>query len=662
MALSAFAYLWDLSASGYANSFYAAAVQAATRSWKAFFFGSLDASNFITVDKPAVFLWPMDLSARIFGFNSWSMLVPEALMGVITVALVYATVRRWGGAGAGLVAGAVMAVTPVAALMFRYNNPDAMLVMLMTAGAYLTTRALEKASPKWLAAAGTMVGLAFLAKMGEALLVVPGLALAYLVCAPTGLGRRVVHLLGAGTALAVSAGWWVLIVALWPVADRPMIDGSRTNSIWDLILGYNGLSRLEGSGGGGAGGNFSGSTGVSRLFNSLMGGQASWLLPAAVAALVLGLVLTARSARTEPTRAALIVWGGWLVVAAAVFSFSAGVIHTYYTVALAPPIAALVGIGAGLLWQHRRALWGRAAAAALTALTALWAYTLLDRTPDWYPWLRPLILAMAVLGIASAGLSSFVGGRHARVWERSAGLAGLGSMALACLVGPLAFTIQTVTTAHTGSLPSAGPASATSATFGAAGGGTVPTAGSGRLSGPGGASGPSGTLDGSAGGAPSVPGAGERPGSTSGRPSGTGAGFGTGTRNGPTGGGSPGGTQTVSRALVKALEAEPTHYRWVAATDGSSNAATLELATGGDPVMAIGGFNGNGGNIPLATFERYVDQGEIHYYIAGNSGGAGGPGGAQSSESAITSWVENHFHSETIGGETVYNLTSPLTD
>src|SRR5450755_2970533 len=175
------AYLWNLSASGDANSFYAAAVQAGTKSWKAFFFGSLDASNFITVDKPPGSLWVMELSARVFGFGSWSMLVPQALEGVAAVALLDAAVKRWFGAGAGLIAGAVFAFTPVAALMFRFNNPDALLTLLLVAAAYCLTRALENASTKWMLAVGVMIGFAFLAKMMQAFVVLPGFALVYVV-------------------------------------------------------------------------------------------------------------------------------------------------------------------------------------------------------------------------------------------------------------------------------------------------------------------------------------------------------------------------------------------------------------------------------------------------------------------------------------------------
>ena len=251
LAGTAVLYLWNLAATGYGNAFYAAAVQAGTTSWKAFFFGSLDSANLITVDKPPASLWVMELSARLFGFSSWSMLVPQALMAVAAVALLWATVRRTSGPGAGLLAAALLALTPVVALMFKYNNPDAFLVLLLVVAGYCTVRAMERASTRWILLAGLFVGFAFLAKELQAFLVLPGLALAYLWAAPTSLGRRIAQLLGAGVALVVGAGWWVLAVALWPAADRPWIGGSTDNSELGRAFGYNGLGRIFGGGFGG---------------------------------------------------------------------------------------------------------------------------------------------------------------------------------------------------------------------------------------------------------------------------------------------------------------------------------------------------------------------------------------------------------------------------
>ena len=177
-------YTWNLTASGYANSFYSAAVQAGSESWKAFFFGSSDAASSITVDKPPASLWVMALSVRVLGLSSFAILLPQALMGVATVGVVYATVKRHFGAAAGLIAGVVLALTPVAALMFTFNNPDALLTLLMALGAWATIKAIEQASPKWMMIVGVFIGLGFLTKTLQVLLVVPFFGLAYLIAAP----------------------------------------------------------------------------------------------------------------------------------------------------------------------------------------------------------------------------------------------------------------------------------------------------------------------------------------------------------------------------------------------------------------------------------------------------------------------------------------------
>ena len=637
LLLTAVAYLVDLSASGYANSFYAAAVQAATKSWKAFFFGSLDSSSFITTDKPPASIWVMALSGRIFGFSSWSMLVPQALEGVAAVALLHATVKRWFGAPAGLAAGAMLAITPVAALMFRFNNPDALLVTLLVAAAYCLVRAIEAGGTRWILATGALIGFAFLAKLGQALLVVPAFGLVYLIATPTALRRRIAALLAGFASLVVCAGWWVAIIALLPAGSRPFIDGSPDNNIFNLILGYNGLQRLFGNGGsaggGGSGGgsSFSGAPGTLRLFDDLMGGQASWLLPLALLALVAGLWARRSAPRTDRTRAALLLWGGWLIVTAAVFSYSQGIIHTYYAVALAPPIAALVAIGGWQLWQRRGALRARVLAAVAVTLTGAWSYILLDRTPGWQPWLRMVVLAATVValgGLLAAALH--------RPLARRASLVAIAAALIAGFAGPAAYAVQTVASAHTGSIPSAGPAVA-----GNAGRGGV------------GAGGPGGFAGGQALFGRGAPGR-LRP-TPAGVPRSGVPGFARGGGRFAAGGGPGGGDVTVSSALVKALESNARSYRWVAATMGSMSAASYELATGGDPVMGIGGFNNNGGELSLAQFIRYVHAGDIHYFIA--SGGGGGPGQGSAGTSEITAWVQSHFSAQTIGGVTVYNLT-----
>jgi 4-amino-4-deoxy-L-arabinose transferase-like glycosyltransferase len=659
-------YLYDLSASGYANSFYSAAVQAGSKSWKAFFFGSLDAGNAITVDKPPASLWPMALSVRIFGLNSWAILVPEVVMGVLTVAVVYAAVRRRFSPAAGLIAGAVLATTPVAALMFRFNNPDALLALLMALTVYFVVRGLEDGRTKWLVWAGVAVGFAFLTKTLQAFLILPALALVYGVCAPVRLRKRLAQLGLATVALVVSGGWWVAIVELWPASSRPYIGGSQTNSFLELTFGYNGLGRINGDetgsvGGGGGGGNGGqwGATGWDRMFNSEIGSQISWLLPAALILLVAGLVLTRKAGRTDLVRGSFLAWGGSLLMTAVIFSYMAGIFHQYYTVALAPYIAALVGMGVTVLWEERSRTWASLTLAATATATAAWGYVLLNRTPDYLPWLKWLVLV--------GGLAGALGLVFAARLGRQLALAAVGLSFVTALAGPTAYTLTTVNQGHTGSIVTAGPAGAS-------------------MMGPGGRGGPGGggMRGGFGGGMPGQNGQGQQQGNgttqgRNGQQGFPGGGNGTGglpgggmpgqngrqafpggrTGGGMGGGGGIGGLLNgadVSSAAKKLLEQDASEYTWVAASIGSQNAASYQLATG-DPVMAIGGFNGSDPSPTLAQFQKYVAEGRIHYFISGGGfGGMGGNGGSTVS-SRISSWVQKNFKKVTVGSATFYDLT-----
>ena len=654
-------YLAGLSRSGYANEFYAAAVQAGTKSWKAFLFGSLDSSNFITVDKTPASLWVMELSGRIFGFSSWSLLVPQALEGVAAVGVLYAAVRRWFGAAAALIAGAVLALTPVAALMFRFDNPDALLVLVMTLAGYTITRAIESGRTRWILLTGALLGLGYLTKMLQAFLVLPAFGLAYLWAGQPALGKRIWQLLAGAGALVVAAGWWVVIDLLTPAADRPYVGGSTDNNILQLTFGYNGLGRLDGSenslgggggalrrlgegaarlggtgtqgnppSGGGGGGNslFGGATGITRLFQSDMGSQISWLLPAALIMLAALVWLTWRAPRTDRTRAAALLWGGWLVLTGLVFSYMSGIIHPYYTVALAPAIGALAGIGAVALWRIRDRWPARIALAGTLLVTAGWAWVLLGRSPDWMPWLRVVI---ALAGAAAAGLIL-----ASRTRRAAFAIAPISLALVAGLAGPLAYSIDTAATAHGGSIPTAGP-TVTSASGGFPGGSGSP-GGSGFRSGSGF---PSGSRPGGSESGTSAP----RTSAREGGPGGTSA-----------SGGGPGGGGSVSGALAKLLESGASGYRWAAATVGSTSAASLELGSDGVPVLAIGGFSGSDPAPTLAEFKAMVAAHEIHYFVA--SGGAGGPGGGSGYGSQITAWVKQHFTARTAGGMTVYDLAS----
>lgn len=637
-------YLFGLGESGWANSYYSAAVQAATQSWKAFFFGSFDSASYITVDKTPASLWVMALSARVFGLNSWSLLVPQALMGVGTVALVYVAVKRWWGAGGGLLAGAVVAATPVAALMFRYNNPDALLTLLLTASAYATLRAVESGRTRWLLLAGACVGFGFLTKMLQAFIVLPALGLAYLLAAPLKPAKRIGQLALAGAAVLVSAGWWVAAVELWPAAARPYIGGSTTNSILQLTFGYNGLGRITGNEVGAvnangpivgnfAGANFGGGVGITRLFSDTMGSEISWLLPAALVALAVGAWLAVRR-RDRMLRAGVIVWGGWLLVTGAVFSFMNGIIHPYYNVVLAPAMGALIGMAAPALLRRRHQVWCRIVLAGTVALTGWWSFVLLGRDANWLPWLRSALLVASLLG--AAGLL-VVGSLPAR---RLAKLAA-GAVAIMAVVGVFggttAYALATAEQPHTGAIPSSGPSLTVSWTSPA----RMAQTGDGGNNG--------GNMDGNNGGRsqraapPSMFGNNDGQwwrGRQNGLPGGTAGGFGA--------------ADQVSGDLVSLLQEDASSYTWAAAMTSASNAAPVQLAAG-VPILAIGGFNGTDRSITLQEFQELVAQHRIHYYIAGG-GFANSPNSGVAGQ--IASWIQDNYTAQTVGAATVYDLTA----
>jgi 4-amino-4-deoxy-L-arabinose transferase-like glycosyltransferase len=490
-----------------------------------------------------------------------------------------------------------------------------MLTLLMALGAWATMKAIEQASPKWMMIVGVFIGLGFLTKTLQVLLVVPFFGLAYLVAAPTTLRKRIVHSVLAVGAMVLSAGWWVAIVELIPASARPYIGGSQTNSFLELTFGYNGLGRLNGEetgsvggGGGGGGGNW-GETGLFRMFSSSVGDQVSWLIPSAIILLAAGFWLRGRRPRTDLRRAAYLVWGGWLVVTMLVFSFMAGIFHEYYTVALAPAIGAVVGMGAVEAWERRSGAVGTIVLSAATAAAATWSFILLSRTTAFGDWLRVSVLA---LGMAAALLILATRWMHARAVPLV-----LAGALVAGLAGPGAYAVSTTAQGHTGSIVTAGPA---------------------------------GTSRGPGGMRVQMP--------TQQTPNGT------TQQGGPQAGGTGGGmggllnASTPSTAVVAALSADADKYTWVAAAVGSQTAAGLQLGTQ-LPVMAIGGFNGSDPSPTLAQFKVYVANGQIHYF-AGGGRGFGNQNGGSGASSEISSWVQQTFTEVTIDGSTFYDLTQPL--
>jgi 4-amino-4-deoxy-L-arabinose transferase-like glycosyltransferase len=659
LVLTAALYSWGLNRNGLGNDYYAAAVQAGTQSWKAFFFGSLDAGNFITVDKPPVALWVMALSARLFGLNSWSLLLPEAIAGVAAVALLFDAVRRSFGAVAGIVAAVVIALTPVAVVMFRFNNPDALLTLLLVASGWALVRAQAGGRMRWLLLSAALLGLAFNTKYLQAYVALPALVIAYFVAGPGGLGRRVGQLLGAAAVLLVSSGWWLIIVDAIPVAARPFIGGSTNNSVLQLVLGYDGFGRIlgsqrpgggggvAGSGGfgffGGSSGGFGGQPGLLRLFNTQVGGEISWLLPLAAAGLLAGLWARRGAPRTDVARAGYILWGVWLVVHAVVFSFASGIFHAYYTVAMAPAVAALAGGGLAALWRLRsRSLLGALALGGALLITAWWGSRLLARTPSFLPGLGTLeLVAAAVAAVALLALSW-----RALPRSRLAGRLAVAAVAVgtaAVMLGPAAYAVDTVAQGRSGPDPSAGPAVSGGGRGGPGGpgGGFAGTGAPGRTS-----------FRGAGGPPPGAFAGGRAPGGFAGQAGRSGPGFGGGS---------------VDSALINYLEQHQGSATWLVAVGSANESASIQLASG-RPVMAMGGFSGNDPALTAAQLEALVSSGKLRYVLLGGRGGGGGfgPGGQGSAgangSQARDSWVTQSCAQVSYAGSSSSGSGSGLYD
>lgn len=679
MVLAAVLYSWNLSGSSL-NSFYSSAVYSGTQSWKAWFFGSLDAGNFITVDKPPFSLMVMGLSCRIFGFGTWQMMLPEVAAALGTIWILHSSVKRYFGHVAATIAALVLALTPITVAINRDNNPDTLLVLLMVAGAALGLRAVRTEKLLPLIGSAVCFGFAFNTKLLQGYIALPAVFAVYLLASKLGWKKKVVQLALATVALAVSSFWWATAVSLVPASDRPYIGGSTDGTAWDLIMGYDGFGRVfggEGNGGGGAGGGggggtFAGTAGLGRMFNDILGGQISWLLPFSAIALIAGLVLVGRAPRTDATRAALVMWGGWTLLHYVTFSMAQGTMHPYYTTALAPGIAALCGGGGVMLWRAFRsgdARWSWVLPAGL-GVTGIWAIVVLRRASGWNTWLWPTIGALMVLAIVGLFVFRTGSGNRARLLTAS-----VVAAIIAALAGPTAYAVTPAASSGSGggmggTNPTAGPSTGggfgggggrpggnTAGNRGGFGGGEMPGGtqqGGGTASGevPGGMTpGGGGTGEvpqggGAPSGAPTGGTAGGQQGGTNGEfpgggtaPGGTGTGTapgGTGgTRGGFGGGGGMGGT--TSSALISYLEKNQDGAKWLLAVSNSQSAGQLILSTH-KPVISMWGFTGSDKAMTLAKLKELVKKGELHYIQLGG----GGMGGNSTLNTEITAWVKKN--------------------
>src|SRR2546421_441329 len=405
LVLAAVLYLWALDQNSWANEYYSAAVRSMSTSWHNFLYDSFDPSGVMTVDKPPLGLWVQALSVRVFGYHPLSMLIPQALMGVASVALIYDLVRRRFGRTAGFVGGLVLALTPITVAISRHNNPDAMLILCCVAALWFVVRGLEDGRTRWLVLAGVSVGLAFEAKMAAALLIVPALVAAWMWVAPRGRLAALRQLLAGGAAMGVIGGAGPLLLALTPAGDRPGVSRTSDNSILSLIFDYNGLGRLDGQaggaqavgggGGGGGGGPLrGGSSGPLRLLNDSFGGQAGWLLGLALVAGI-GILVVTRLRRSDARSGWLIASGGAFLTIGVALSAAKGIVHPYYIAQLAPFTAALVGAGAAQLLRGDRV--ARVLAPLAVAAGVAGELTVLDNNPGQLTWLVPVLVGIGVI-------------------------------------------------------------------------------------------------------------------------------------------------------------------------------------------------------------------------------------------------------------------------
>jgi 4-amino-4-deoxy-L-arabinose transferase-like glycosyltransferase len=452
LALSAFLNLSWLTSEGYANVYYAATVKNMLASWHNFFFASFDA-GFVSVDKPPLGFWIQATSAYLFGFHGWSLLLPQALAGVLCVALLYHLVGRSFGPVAGLLAALALALTPISVATNRHNNLESLLVLAVLLAAWAFILAAETGRLRWLVVGALVVGVGFNIKMLEVFVVLPAFYLLYLVAAPVGWRRRMIHLGLATVVIVVASLPWVVAVDLTPADQRPYVGSSSFDTVTDLIVGWNGVERLVGSD------KDVGDPGPLRLLNRQLAGQIGWLLPLAVVGLVAASWRSWQGRPSLPLRQqrqqALLLWGTWLISQVVFFSF-AGDWDPYYLAMLAPAVAALVGAGGVALWEdYLSPGWGGWLLPLTVVGTASLQLYILSLYPDWSHWLTPTIVILCLAAAASLVLARL------KPWLRVSGyllaLAAISVGLVSLLLAPSVWAASTIWYGAETRSPTAGP-------------------------------------------------------------------------------------------------------------------------------------------------------------------------------------------------------------
>ena len=603
MLISLFMNFYQLGQNGFGNLYYAAGVRSMLDNLHNFFFVSFDPGGFVTLDKPPLGFWLQVVSAKFFGFTPFSMFLPQALAGVLSVLLLYHLVRRHFGVAAGLLAALALAISPISVLTNRNNTIDSTLVLVMLLGAWTVMRAAETGKLRWLLLTAALVGLGFNIKMLEAYLVVPAYGLLYLLAAPRRIWVRIGQLALAALLMLTISLSWAVAVDLTPAASRPYVGSSQNNSEISLALGYNGVQRLlghfgfggrnsgsangnttrpfppAGTGGSGqppqgmsgnGGGMFNtGNPGLLRLFNEPLGGQIVWLLPMAL----LGMLALAWQRRPrfreDKQQQSLILWGTWLLTMAVFFSV-ASFFHQYYLSTLAPAICALFGIGVVVMWQdYRRSSHNKSGSykrgwllPLALLLTALEQIHIVVSDPTWGTWLIPLIAIPCTLVAMVLFAARLI--PHLQLNTRVL-VTALCLGLLALVLTSAVWSVIPVLANEASGLPVAGP-------------------------------------------------------------------------SGQSFGGPGGGSGTVDSKLISYLEAHRDGAKYLVATASSNEADSIILATN-QPVMALGGFSGSDPILTTAQLAALVKNGTVRFFLLNSGRGfGGGPGG----QSALTTWVKQH--------------------
>jgi 4-amino-4-deoxy-L-arabinose transferase-like glycosyltransferase len=587
-------YLWGLDRNGWANSYYSAAAMAGSQDWTAFFFSSSDPANAISVDKPPLSLWVMSASVWAFGLSPWSILVPQALIGVASVYLLYRMVKTYVSPIGGFLAATALAVTPVATVMFRYNNPDALLTLLMIGAAYGALESIRRGRLRWLMLAGLLTGAALLTKQLQVALLLPAIAAAYVMFASAPVVKRLLHLLAALLAAAAAGGWWFIVVQMTPPSSRPYVGGSRFNSAVELTLGYNGLDRLTGED---ASRTMSPNAatlaekldpGFQRFLQPQFSGQFGWFLPLAVAGLLLATWHLKRRSGSTRYRAFLVLSGVWFITSATVLAYMSGIVHPYYSLTLVPPLSCLAAIALIHFYRLRGRRAARLALAGTLLVTMVMGFVTVARSTADFPG-GPLV----ALGLWSVAIAlQFLPPPSPIMRSVSTGV-----LAVTLLIGPIVWSVNTVLTPHVGAGVVAGPSILGIRTDH-----------------------PDRKQVGS-----------DMP------PSFIAVMFG----------------DIPEDEVISRLRAAPTAAEWSAAMVGSETAANYQLESGRS-VLPIGGFDGTDPFPTLKEFQAMVAEGKVASFVIQKLPPLTLEGRGESAK--IVEWVTTSFPAEQIGSAQYYTL------